>query len=287
MNFPMIFHLVKIFKTDMMKLRYLFFLVLLFPRIAWTQLPERPVPPRLVNDLAGILSGEQVQSLEDMLVDFDRRTSTQIAVVVVPSLQGYDAADFAFRIGETWGIGQKDKNNGVVVLIKPKSGEESGKVFIAVGYGLEGVIPDAVANRMIVDNEMIPRFRENDYYGGILKGTEVIMKLAEGEYSAAQYAQGAGSKPGGGAFVFIFLMVLFIIVSLFRKKSHNFHSTGSRNLPLWLLLAMMSSGKKHGSSWSDFSGGRGTFGGGSFGGGGGFGGFGGGSFGGGGAGGSW
>jgi uncharacterized protein len=282
----MIFPLVKIFTTDKMKKRYLLLMVFFIPWIAWTQIPERPVPQRLVNDLAELLTAEQQQSLEGILVDFNRRTSTQIAIVTIPSLQGYDAADFAFRIGESWGVGQKDKNNGVVVLIKPKSGEESGKVFIAVGYGLEGVIPDAVANRMIVDNEMIPRFRENDYYGGILKGVEVIMNLAAGEYTADQYRQGASNDPKGGAFIVVFLIILFTVVSLFRKKGHNFHSTGSRNLPLWLLLAMMSSGKKHGSSWGDFSGGRGTFGGGGFGGGG-FGGFGGGSFGGGGAGGSW
>jgi uncharacterized protein len=103
-----------------------------------------------------VLNGEEQQLLEETLVQFDRETSTQVVVVTVSSLQGYDKADFAYRIGESWGVGQKDRNNGVIVLIKPKISNEPGQVYIAVGYGLEAVIPDAVANRLIVNNEMIP-----------------------------------------------------------------------------------------------------------------------------------
>ncbi len=262
--------------------QYLVWLVLLLPLVNLAQIPERPVPPRLVNDLAGILTAQQVEELENRLVQFDRETSTQVAVVTVSSLGGYDPAGFAFKIGDSWGVGREGKNNGVVVLVKPKPPEERGQVYISVGYGLEGVIPDAVANGKIIDQEMIPRFMENDYYGGIVNGTNVIMELARGEYTADQYAGDGGGMVGAGL---IFLVILlFIIFSMMKGGKNKTYNTGTRNLPLWILLGMMNSGEK-GGSWSDFSGGRGGFGGGF--GGGGFGGFGGGGFGGGGAGGSW
>ena len=136
--------------------QYLVWLVLLLPLVNLAQIPERPVPPRLMNDLAGILTAQQVEELENRLVQFDRETSTQVAVVTVSSLGGYDPAGFAFKIGDSWGVGREGKNNGVVVLVKPKTPEERGQVYISVGYGLEGVIPDAVANGKIIDQEMIP-----------------------------------------------------------------------------------------------------------------------------------
>ena len=244
-----------------------------------TLLP-RPEPPRLVNDYAGILSPEQVQALENKLVAFNDSTSNQIAVVIVDDLQGYDRSDFAYRVARDWGIGQGDFNNGLLVLVKPKTASSSGQVFIATGYGLEGAIPD-LACADIIDNEIIPRFRENDYYGGIDAGTNVLMALASGEYSYGDRAGGApsGAIPG----VVIFLIILFFIIIVSAGSSNNKHlrRSGSSNIPLWLLMSMMGGGKSHGGSWGGFSG---RSGGGS---GGGFGGFGGGSFGGGGAGGSW
>ncbi len=262
-------------------------LSLLLPLAVMAQIPQRPEPPKLVNDLADILTPGQEAMLEDTLVRFDRETGTQVAVVTVSSLGGYDPADFAFRIGHTWGVGQRDKDNGIVVLVKPKTPEENGQVYISVGYGLEGVIPDAVANGQIIDREMIPRFRENDYFGGIMNGTRVILALSRGEYTAEAYS---GKEEGSGVIPFVIFLVFLVILILAvsgggNRKSFN---TGTRDLPFWILLDMMGR-KGRGGSWSDFSGGRGGFGGGGFGGGGGggFGGFGGGGFGGGGAGGSW
>lgn len=168
--------------------QYLVWLALLLPLAALAQVPERPVPPRLVNDLAGLFTPAQLQELEDTLVRFDRETSTQVAVVTLPDLHGYDPAEMAFRIGESWGVGQQGKNNGIVILVKPKTASERGQVYISVGYGLEGVIPDAIANGRIIDQEMIPRFREEDYFGGIMAGTRVVMSLTRGEYTAEQYA---------------------------------------------------------------------------------------------------
>ncbi|SFF54818.1 TPM domain-containing protein [Sunxiuqinia elliptica] len=251
---------------------------------SWAQeIPERPNPPRLVNDLANVLSDAEEQRFEMELAQFARETSNQIAVVTVPSLNGYPASDFAFRLGEAWGIGQKDKDNGVVVLFKPKTNAERGQIFVAVGYGLEGVIPDAVANRDIIDYEMIPRFKQGDTFGGLYAGTQVIMGLAKGEFSAQEYHEKASGGSGGFPFIFLLFIIFFFIIPIFRGR-RRYYSTGARgsSLPFWLLMGgMMGSGRSHGGSFGNFSSGGGSFGGG------GFGGFGGGGFGGGGAGGSW
>ena len=96
-------------------------------------LPERPVPPRLVNDFAGLLKADEVNALEQKLVAFNDSTSTQIAIVIVPSLLGFDKADFAQRLGDKWGVGQKGSNNGVLILVKPKTSDSNGEVQIAHG----------------------------------------------------------------------------------------------------------------------------------------------------------
>jgi uncharacterized protein len=249
---------------------------------AQTLLPK-PEPPRLVNDFAGVLSSGEVQTLESKLVAFNDSTSNQIAVLIVNDLQGYDRSDFAYRVARDWGVGQGDFNNGLLVLVKPKTGSSNGQVFIATGYGLEGAIPD-IACADIIDREIIPRFRENDYYGGIDAGTNVLMALAAGEYSYDNYAGGQSSGAIPGVIIFLIILFFIIIVSAGSSNNKHFRKKGTSNLPLWLLLSMMGGGKSHGGSWGGFSGGGGGF---SGGGGGGFGGFGGGGFGGGGAGGSW
>ena len=234
-------------------------------------------PPRLVNDFAGVLSSSELQALENKLVAFNDSTSNQIAVVIVSDLQGYDKSEFAYKVAKDWGVGQSDFNNGLLVLVKTKTDESLGQIFIATGYGLEGAIPD-IACADIIDREIIPHLRENDYYGGLNAGTDVLMSLASGEYNYDTYA-GGGSSGSFPAVIFIIIIIAVIIMAS-AGNSNNKHikKSGTSNLPLWLLLSMMGGGKSHGGSWGGFSGGSS---------GGGFGGFGGGSFGGGGAGGSW
>ncbi len=271
-----------------MKRKRFLLLPLLFSAVLFTvqgqTLLPRPEPSRLVNDFAGILSSGELQALENKLVAFDDSTSNQIAVVIVSDLQGYDRSDFAYRVARDWGVGQGDFNNGLLVLVKPKTASSNGQVFIATGYGLEGAIPD-IACADIIDREIIPRFRENDYYGGIDAGTNVLMALAAGEYSYDNYAGGKSSGTIPGVIIFLVILFFIIIVSAGSSNNKHFRKSGPSNLPLWLLLSMMGGGRSHGGSWGGFSGGSG--GGGFSRGGGGFGGFGGGSFGGGGAGGSW
>jgi uncharacterized protein len=245
-------------------------------------IPERPVPPRLVNDLAGMLRQEEVQALEQKLDLFNDSTSTQIAIVIVPSLEGYDKADYAQRLAEKWGIGQKGRNNGILILVKPNRPDSKGEVQIATGYGLEGAIPDLTCSE-IIDREILPAFRRSDYYGGLDKATSTIMSLARGEFSAADYGQRAKKSSTKGVPFGLIIFIIFIIIAMVGRNSggsNNKHiSTGG--LPFWMLMGMMNSGRGSSGSWGGFSGGSGG------GGGGGFGGFGGGSFGGGGAGGSW
>lgn len=234
-------------------------------------LPSRPQPEKLVNDLAGLFSAPQRTELENMLVEFDDSTSNQIAVVIVNDLEGYAPADFATRVGIDWGVGSKDFNNGIVILVKPKT-STAGQVFIATGYGLEGAIPDSYAKR-IIENEMIPRFMENDYYGGVKDACEVLMKLASGEISEPR----DDSDPVADIMAVIFMLGLIIFIILLIKASKTGGNEGGSGRA-YRGPVIITTGTNYGSRSGGFGGGFS---------GGGFGGFGGGSFGGGGAGGSW
>jgi len=256
-----------------------FILLLSFHPSTAQEFPDPMQPPRMVNDFTGLLTESEASSLEAMLREFHDRTTTQIYVVTVADLRGYDKADYASRLAEQWGVGQKGTDNGVMILIKPKTLSEKGEVFVAVGYGLEAVLTDAQANR-IVDLDMIPRFRESDFYGGLESAITAIMKITEGEFTADQYLKQA--EPGGVS-SFIGLIIMIVILSIIfggRNRMNRHQNFGKSALPFWLLLSMMSAGRAGGG----FSSGGGI---GGFGGMGGFKGGGGGSFGGGGAGGSW
>jgi uncharacterized protein len=240
-------------------------------------IPDKPKPPRLVNDFTNTFSPAQTQALENKLVEFSNSTTTQIVVVVVGSLEGEEKAAYAYTIGEKWGVGDSKFDNGVVVLLKPKTTSSRGEVFIATGYGLEAVIPDAIAKR-IVENEMIPEFKQGNYYNGVDKAVNVLMQLSLGEFSAQEYAKKTRSDEAVGGSVFglmIFFFILFTIISNIRGARRS--SIGRGGLSTWILLSMLGSGSRsHGGGFGNFSSGGGSFGG-----------FGGGGFGGGGAGGSW
>jgi len=251
------------------------------------EIPERPNPPRLVNDFANILSPAEENDLEQKLVGFDNSTSTQITVVTVKSLNGLTANEFAVTLGHKWGVGRKGKDNGVVILVKPKD-QTKGHYYISTGYGVEGVLPDAIANQ-IGNNEMLPYFKQGDYYGGINAATKTIMEITKGEYTADAYvAQSRKSSPLAG--LFIIVVIFFVVFILKGKQARGSQQTiGGSSLPFWAAMALFGSANRHSGSYNNFRSGSGDFGGfGGFGGGGGgFGGFGGGGFGGGGAGGSW
>ncbi len=269
----MIFLLVKL---NQMIRNLLFILPVLICSFSFGQdFPERPKPPKLVNDFANILGDREELTLERKLVAYNDNTSTQIAVVTINSLNGNDISNYSFHLAEKWGIGQKGKDNGVLILVA--LGDR--KMFIATGYGMEGVIPDAIAKR-IVENYMKPNFRNNNYYKGIDEATSIIMGLASGQFTADQIGR---KKIGLSRLIFpLLIIIIFIIISYSRFRSvRGSHMAGSNLNFLTFLFLMSAMGGRGGRGYSNFSSGSGSFGGG------GFGGFGGGSFGGGGAGGSW
>lgn len=245
----------------------LFFLLLACCTMLKAQLPSPPNPPRLVNDYTSTLSSSQINTLEHKLVAYNDSTSTQILVLLVDDLQGMSIEQYATEIGHSWGVGQQGKNNGLVILVKPKNGTERGQVNISPGYGMEEYVTDATAKR-IIDNEMVPAFKEGDYYAGIDNAVNVIMELCSGKFTQDEYADG-----GEGIPVWLIIIFIIAIIIIFRSSNGNQNYSGGGNRTIWIPMG------------GGFGGG-GSFGGGGFGGGG-FGGFGGGGFGGGGASGSW
>lgn len=247
---------------------------LLFVGLLNAQIAPRPSPPKLYNNLSKefpqFLNAQQAAQLEEKLEVFSNQTSNQICVVIVDDLNGLEAADYATKIINEWGIGQKKANNGICILIKPTGGPNGRDIFIAVGYGLEGAIPD-LATKRVREEEMHPYLKAGDNFTALDKATDKLMQLAKGEIDVVNYtrntSQGSRSRSPGFPVIFIVLIVIVIIRSFFRGGGGGHtYSRGGRTY------------------W-----GGGGFGGGGFGGGGGggFGGFGGGSSGGGGSGGKW
>lgn len=249
--------------------------VAIFTVISADAIPSRPQPQRLVNDMAGLFTPSQTQGLEHMLVEFDDTTSNQIAVITTLDLEGYDAAEYATRIGIEWQVGSEKFDNGIVIVVKPKTSDSSGKVFIAVGYGLEGAIPDAYVKR-IIESQMIPHFKTNNYFAGVEAACSTLMKLASGEISEMRGNEDDAKWVIIGV-IAIFFIVIFSLAAIWDENKNN-RGFGGRRRTIYT-GPIITSGRNYGG----FRGG--SFGGGGFSGG--FGGFGGGSFGGGGAGGSW
>ena len=235
---------------------------------AWAEwLPT--TPQTLVNDYSGILTAEQVSGLEQRLVAFNDSTSNQIVVVVTPTIGGDDEDAAAQRLGEAWGVGQKEFDNGVVILIKSKTEDENwGAVAIATGYGAEGALPDLFCKR-IIDDQMLPALGDGDYYRAIVKALDVIEPAMAGEYSFAQYRKDERRNALMAMVPLLALFAVAIILVVRDVKKHPDHWRGGGS----------GGGMYIGGFPGSFGGGRGSSGG--FGGG--FGGFGGGSFGGGGA----
>ncbi len=236
----------------------------------------------LVYDESDILSDGEERQLNARLIDFANSSSNQMVVVIVNDLCGMDKARYATKLGHEWGVGQAEFDNGIVLMVKPTGKKGQRHTYIAVGYGLEGAIPDATA-KMIVDYELLPNFKAEKFYAGLTNATNILMELASGEYNSDEYAAKIASRKTRTA---LFALLIFFVVFGFlffrlRKQVSDYSRTNS--IPFWTAFWLISqSGRSHGDGFGNFGSGSGGFGGG-----GGFGGFGGGGFGGGGAGGSW
>lgn len=240
-------------------------------------IPAVSNPPRLVNDYINVLTPEQEQALEQKLVAYDDSTSNQFVIVTIGDIGDYDIGDFAVALGRKWGVGGKEFNNGLILVVLIPTDGGKRQVWIATGYGLEGAIPD-ITSKKIIEADIIPNFKANDIYRGLDEGTSDLMRAAAGEYKApAGYDDRKKGKGGGSIPVAaIIFIVIMIIISNINKRGgggmmsrRGYRRWNNSVPPIW------------------FGGGGWGGGGSSGGGGGGFGGFGGGSFGGGGSGGSW
>jgi uncharacterized protein len=240
---------------------------------------SQELPPKsntLVTDFTNTLSASEKDQLEHKLDAFNDSTSTQIAVVIMKSVGDYDINDYGQKLGRAWGIGQKGKNNGILVLVA--MGDR--KVSIQTGYGAEGALPDVITHE-IIQNDIRPNFKAGNYYAGLDAGTNDVIKYVKGEYKAEKKPQGKGG--GGGSVAILIIIVIVILIVIFRNRGGGGHIIDSRGgaSPFWWFLGGAMLGRESG-GWGGFSGG-----GDSGGDGGGFGGFGGGDFGGGGSSGSW
>lgn len=206
-----------------------------------------------VNDFAGMIPGKEEESLESLLVNYEKQTTNEIAVVTVESIGSESVEDYTMRLAEKWKVGKADKDNGVIILVA----EEEKKIRIEVGYGLEPVLTDTKA-KLIIDREMTPRFKQGNYADGVTAGASAVIAVLNGSYNPS-----AGGQTGGGGLSALTILVLIILGVIV----------------LAVIIAALS-GDAGGGSWSS----GGGF---SSGGGGGGGGFGGGGFGGGGASGGW
>lgn len=232
--------------------------------ILQAQVPERPEPPKLYNDLSAtaFIDKSSEEILETRLRDFYHNTSNQICIVIIDDLNGLQASDFSFQLGNKWGIGTKEFNNGIVILVKPTGGPGQRDLFIAVGYGLEGAITD-LATKYIRENEMVPLLQQRKNYEALMAAVNALEMAAKGEYNMAVKRK----TPFKIKNIIIIIIIIIVILSFFSRSSGG---GGTFTRGGW------TGGRYYGGG---FSGGRSS--------GSGFGGFGGGSFGGGGSGGKW
>lgn len=254
-----------------------FFIALLFVIGMRAQVAERPDPPRLYNNLSqhhpDFLSSSEAAQLEEKLERFSNETSNQICIVIVDDLNGYEPADYATRLLNDWGVGQKGADNGVVILLQLKPGK-GGRDFIQTGYGLEGAIPD-LATKRIREEELEPNLKNGQNFEALDKTTDRLMQLAKGEIDVKNYTRHNGRGLPGKSWTIIIILVVVIVIlrSMFGGGGGT---TFSRRGPTYWGGGL---GNWGGSGFGGFGGGSS--------GGGGFGGFGGGRSGGGGSGGSW
>ncbi|MDU8924358.1 YgcG family protein [Pasteurellaceae bacterium LIM206] len=241
--------------------------------------PAAPQPFRYVNDYTKTLNENDRQYLENKLITYGKETSSQIAVVIVPTTAEYDIASYAFELGDKWGIGRKQLNNGVLMLIA----KNDRKVFIATGQGLEGALPDAFLSQ-VIRQVVLPNFKRDQYAQGINQALDDIIAASKGEY-APQAVSDENSWQDFIPFIMVVVFILFVIFGELNVRNKPYISpTNNHQLEQEILRSARRRGNGigYGTTIGGLGGSRGTGSGGGFGGG-----FGGGGFGGGGAGGSW
>ena len=258
--------------------RLTFALVLFFGSVSRADEVIPPLPAAYFNDYAGVVSSNTAQQLNQKLEQFERDTSNQIIVAIFPKMQSDSSIeDYTVRVAEAWKVGQKLKNNGAVLFVFI----QDRKLYIQVGYGLEGALPDALA-KQIIDEEITPHFKQEDYDGGLTAGVDAIIAATKGEYKGAgSTGRDLHGTAGQDAVLILFLLIVAAVIigriySAYAWASYSSRGRASGVSWPWFLMGLFAGGGgSSGGSGGGFSGGGGGFSGG------------GGSFGGGGAGGSW
>ncbi len=239
--------------------------------VAQPKVPDRPNPPRLVNDFAGVFTPDEIGRLESEVDAYSDSSSNQIVILSVRSLGDYAIEDWALEVGRKWGVGFKQKNNGVVIIIS----QEPRKINISPGYGLEGALPDLLCKR-IEQQDMVPAFKEGRFYDGMHNAITDIRTAVKGEFVNENIGKNVGSGSDVGFWIFIIILILLVIFFMYISNRSRYAQYGSRSRGFGLGPNIF-----FGGGGSIFGGGNSDSGGDS--GGGSFGGFGGGDFGGGGA----
>ncbi|WP_373548713.1 YgcG family protein [Haliscomenobacter sp.] len=180
------------------------------------EIPARP--QTMVNDYAGVLSPAQANALEQKLRAYEDSTSTQIAIVIDRSLEGEDAFEYSFRLAQAWGIGQKDKDNGVLIYVA----QAERKIRIVTNVGVQGFLTDALSKR-IIENTITPAFKKGDFYAGLDGAVNDIIKVAAGEYKADKSKD---TGKGGAMSFFILLLIIFSVITMFRYLSRRSAQAG-------------------------------------------------------------
>jgi uncharacterized protein len=230
-----------------------------------------PKPDRYFNDYAGVVSKEAAYRFNEELAQFERETSDQVVIAVFPKMQSEsEIADYTQRVAQAWGVGQKERRNGVVLFVFI----QDRKMFIQVGYGLEGALPDATAFD-ITEYHIKPLFRNGNYEAGLATGIDLICKAIRGEYKGSGKTVAERHARSGGVsslFPFVIFVIVLIVISRLMRRLGGWGYSSGRGGPIFLPMGGgggWSSGGG-GGGFSGFSGGGGSFsgGGGSFGGGG-------------------
>lgn len=243
-----------------------FLLTLVAILVSVASFADIPAPTnKLVNDYASVMTASQAQALETSLRAYNDSTSTQICIVTVNSLDGYTPADYAQRLGEKWGVGQKGKDNGIVILIKKKTATSGGDVFIATGYGVEGALPDARCKR-IIERTMIPKLKNGDYHGAIVAGVSDIQKCLSGEFKADKSDDVEDLEWWQIVLIVIIILVLLIAIAATSDGPSSGGSTSCHSSSSWGGGYSGGSSSRRSSGGSSFSFGGGHFGGGGAGG---------------------
>jgi uncharacterized protein len=243
----------------------LIFLLISFGTLAQKDIPERPSPPRLVNDFVGnVLSQSEVNALEQKLRGYADSTSTQLTIVIVQDLNGYEPIEFAYRIGDKWGVGQKGKDNGIVLLWCPKDR----KLAIATGQGVQGRLTDGYAGA-IIDKVIRPNFRNVQYYKGLDDATTKIFERLNGEFKSKKRQSDGDDDISGIIFFIIFVIIFIYIINRNNRNGGNgrrrYHDRDSGG---WMPFIFFGNGGSSSGGWSSGGDGGSGFDFGSFGGGG-------------------